>query len=146
MFVPCLVLKCRGNTGHSCVLLNLLFIKRSSCLCIGVICLFTFYALKYINMRTWCVMNSLESVWRSLCASSALYLVCTCAGFQQEAAGQVCYDIPQSWIANFIHRLALQGWMVSVWSVFIRASRFCCKCLILATIQLAVYITALINV
>jgi hypothetical protein len=62
MFVSCLVLTCWSNTGHSCqVLLNLLFI-RSSCLCIGVICLFMLYALRHINMGTSCIMSSLETL------------------------------------------------------------------------------------
>jgi hypothetical protein len=67
-FVSCLVLTCWSNTGHSCqVLLNLLFIRGSSCLCIGVICLFRLYALRHINMGTSCIMNSLGTLMFPLC-------------------------------------------------------------------------------
>jgi len=44
------------------VLLNLLFIRWSSYLCIGVVCLFMLYALRHINMGTWCIVNSLETL------------------------------------------------------------------------------------
>jgi hypothetical protein len=37
------------------------FIRWSSCLCIGVICLFMLYAVKHINMGTSCIMNSSET-------------------------------------------------------------------------------------
>jgi len=44
------------------VLLNLLFIIRSSCLCIGVVCLFIYYVLRHINMCASFIMNGLETL------------------------------------------------------------------------------------
>jgi hypothetical protein len=113
-FVSCLVLTCWSNTGHSChVLLNLLFIRGSFCLCIGVICLFRLYALRHINMSTSCIMNSLGTSVFPLCLFTFVFGIYVW-WFPTPGSWSSLLWHSWSWIANFMYRLAFKDECCSV--------------------------------
>lgn len=148
MFVSCLVLTCWSNTGHSCqVLLNLLFIRWSSCLCIGVICLFILYALRHINMGTSCFMNSLATL-----SDVPFVLVQLCIWYILwwfPTPGSWSSLLWHSWVLNskFHISAGFPGWMLfSVWVCTFGPSSYCCKGLILAIIHMAVHTTTVVNI